>query len=759
MVRLRDALCNALRGAAMDWSRRIFLAHAGMALTWNAANIRSMHAQQPAAAARRSSAGFDFAHAAAGPDWYGRPMRWAQLAFVEDDPGNYDPAFWLDYFKRIHADAACLSAGGVVAFYPTEVPLHYRSKWLGNADTFGDLVAGCRKQGMNILARTDSHACHQDAYDAHPDWIAVDEHGNKQRHPSDPELWITCALGPYSFVFMNDVHREIMQRYMPDGIFTNRWSGSGMCYCDHCRTSFKAYANLDLPRSANPQDPARHAYSAWRQKTLFEVWDTWNATIRSVNPNASYIANAGGGALSDLDMKHIGELSPTLFADRQARSGLTPPWANGKNAKEYRATMGNKPIGGIFSVGVEERLRWKDSVQSADEIRLWVADGIAQGLRPWFTKFNAKPLDPRWMPVVENIYKWHYANEGYLRNERSLAQVGMVYSQQTATYYGGPEAHSKVEDATLGYYQALVESRIPFDMVHDGLLDEHHLAQYRVLVLPNIAALSDAQCEHLSAFVQRGGGLVATFETSLYNADGVRRQQFGLSSLFGAAYQGGTDRNMLNSYLQLDHAGEAATGLLAGMDDVPRMINAANQVKSTPLTAGYHAAAGIIGSYPDLPMEEVFREKPAATSGPGVYANSQGKGRVVYFPGDVDRTFWETLNPDQGHLLRNAVLWAANQSQPVTVEGKGILDVALWQQRNSITVHLVNLTNPMMMKGPIRELIPSPPQLVKLRIAKAPRRARFLSTGKPATYTFQSGILAIHVPPIELHEVIALDLA
>src|SRR6185437_14149934 len=39
--------------------------------------------------------------------WYDRPMRWAQVAFVEDDPGNYDPAFWLDYFKKTHVDAAC----------------------------------------------------------------------------------------------------------------------------------------------------------------------------------------------------------------------------------------------------------------------------------------------------------------------------------------------------------------------------------------------------------------------------------------------------------------------------------------------------------------------------------------------------------------------------------------------------------------------------------------------------------------------------
>ena len=191
--------------------------------------------------------------------WYSRPMRWAQLSFVEDDPGNYDQQFWLDYFKRIHADATILNAGGCVAFYPTEIPLHYRSKWLGNMDTFGDIAKGCRALGMNVVARTDPHACHQDVYDAHPDWLTVDANGNKRRHESDPNFWLTCALGPYNFEFMTSVHKEIMTKYMPDGIFTNRWAGNGMCYCEHCQTNFHAFSGLDLPRTLDPQDKARRA--------------------------------------------------------------------------------------------------------------------------------------------------------------------------------------------------------------------------------------------------------------------------------------------------------------------------------------------------------------------------------------------------------------------------------------------------------------------------------------------------------------------
>src|SRR5213593_4025295 len=82
--------------------------------------------------------------AAGNSAWFDRPMRWAQLTLVENDPGRYDPAFWLDYFRRIHADAACLSAGGVVAYYPTRIPLHHRSAWMGDGDPFGDLLDGCQ---------------------------------------------------------------------------------------------------------------------------------------------------------------------------------------------------------------------------------------------------------------------------------------------------------------------------------------------------------------------------------------------------------------------------------------------------------------------------------------------------------------------------------------------------------------------------------------------------------------------------------------
>lgn len=693
-------------------------------------------------------------------DWFDRPMRWAQLTLVENDPGQYDPQFWLDYFKRTHSDAACLSAGGVVAYYPTKIPLHHRSDWMKDFDPFGELLAGCRKQNMVVLARTDPHAVHQDVYDAHPDWIAVDAEGKKRRHWASPELWVTCALGPYNFEFMTEVHKEIMALYKVDGIFSNRWAGSGMCYCEHCQRNFRAAYNMDLPRTNDPQQPAQRNYILWKQQRLFELWRLWDGEIRKLNPQARYIANSGGGALSSLDMKTIGELSDILFADRQARRGLMTPWSNGKNGKEYRAAMGRKAIGGIFSVGVEEPYRWKDSVQSEAEIRIWVAEGTANGLRPWFTKFSGTLYDRRWLNVVEDIYGWHFKAEKYLRNEAPLARVAMVYSQQTATFYGGTRAQTKVEDHTEGFYHSLIEARIPFEMVHDRLLDAAHIDQFKLLILPNIAALSDQQCNQLREYVQQGGSVIATYETSLYDEWGVRRKEFGLADLFGVKFKGRIESPMQNSYLQLekDAAGKFHP-LLAGLEDAGRIINGVSRVE-TEATEKTPMPLTVIPSYPDLPMEMVYpRVKNSGIA--GVHLREVGKGRVVYFPWDIDRTFWEVMSPDHGLLLGNAVRWALNEEPIVAVTGQGVLDVTVWRQKESMTVHLVNLTNPMMMKGPFRELIPIGEQKVRVRLpqGKQVKKLRLLVSERPIRFAESAGVLTLAVPSILAHEVIAIDFA
>jgi len=684
-------------------------------------------------------------------------MRWAQLTLVEDDPVHYDSAFWLDYFKRTRSEGVCLSGGGCVAYYPTQIPYHHRSAWLGDRDVLGELVSGCRKLGMSVLVRTDPHATYDDLKAAHPDWIAVDAEGNPRRHWSSPEMWVTCAYGPYNFEFMTSVHKEIMARYQPDGIFLNRWDGSGECYCLHCRENFKSATGFDLPRTSDPQDPVRRTYFLWRQQRLISLLDLWNDEIRAVNPQASVIPNNGSGALVGLDAIETSRRAPMLTADRQARRGLAAPWLIGKSAKEYRATMGNKPVIGLFGVGLEEPYRWKDSVTSTAEIRIWVLDAVANGMVPWFSKFSGTLHDERWLKGVEDLYLWTEKNQPYLANRRPLARVALVYSQQTAWFYGGDHAEAKVENYALGWYQALVESRIPFEMVHDRLLDAEHLAPYKTLILPNLAALSGAQCDQLRAFVAKGGSIIATHETSLYDERGAPRKNFALADLFGVDWTGKAQSPMLNSYIRLEHEALPDHPLFAGLEDAPRIINGVSRLEVKARERFAENPFTLIPSYPDLPMEKVY-PRVARTDISCLYLR-QPAGRVAYFPFDLDRTFWEVLCADHLKLLRNTVLWANHEAPMVEVEGPGLLDVTAWRNQASVTIHLVNLTNPMTMKGPYRDFFPIGPQTLTIRLPDGlhAKQARLLVAEKSVAIERSGATLTITVPSILDHEVVAID--
>jgi hypothetical protein len=119
------------------------------------------------------------------------------------------------------------------------------------------------------------------------------------------------------------------------------------------------------------------------------------------------------------------------------------------------------------------------------------------------------------------------------------------------------------------------------------------------------------------------------------------------------------------------------------------------------------------------------------------------------------------LDVDHGKLIANAVLWANKEPQPLTVKGAGVLDVSIWTQKDSMTVHLVNLTNPMMMKGPVRDIIPIGRQQVRLRVPAGKRihKAHLLVAKRDVPHHESNGYIEIEVPSVSLHEVIALDYA
>ncbi len=140
--------------------------------------------------------------------------------------------------------------------------------------------------------------------------------------------------------------------------------------------------------------------------------------------------------------------------------------------------------------------------------------------------------DRRWQAVGHDFLSWQAANDQHFHNIRSLASVALVVAQKSNRLYKAPPGTDGL-DSVQGMYSILTEARVPFDVVLSDDLSAEKLKDYSVLILPNVAWMSDAQKSQIEAFVQHGGSLMATFETGLYDENGKPRSDFALADLFG----------------------------------------------------------------------------------------------------------------------------------------------------------------------------------------------------------------------------------
>jgi hypothetical protein len=231
------------------------------------------------------------------------------------------------------------------------------------------------------------------------------------------------------------------------------------------------------------------------------------------------------------------------------------------------------------------------------------------------------------------------------------------------------------------------------------------------LVLPNVALLSDAQCERLRAYVRAGGSLLATFETSLYDEKNQRRGDFGLADVFGIRKAGeviGTNGNAFYARIERQH------DVLNSFKDTNWLPGAEHRVPIAPVA---NPVLTVVPGFVAYPPELAYPQIPQ-TSEPAVVLQEKGTSRLAYFSGDIERTMLVSGEADLSHLLRNTVKWIARDNQPVSVEGPGLIEAFAWETEPGFALHLLNYTNPNAHRGWIRDFYSIGAQTVKFEIPK-----------------------------------------
>ena len=260
------------------------------------------------------------------------------------------------------------------------------------------------------------------------------------------------------------------------------------------------------------------------------------------------------------DLRKICQRSEMLLLDHQSRTESTGFQQNGDAGKLVHGMLGwNKLVPESMALyqapSHPGEVSFRLSSKPPEEARLWMLEGIAGGIQPWWHHVGAYHEDRRMYNTAQPVFQWHKTNEHYLMNRIPVAAVGVVWSQRNTDYFGRDQARNLVDLPYYGFTQALIRARIPYLPVHADDVGKES-AKFAVLILPNLGALSNEQCALLRKHAQEGGSLIATGSTSLFDEWGESRHDFALADLFSAhAPAGMVDRKVttesVHSYLRL----------------------------------------------------------------------------------------------------------------------------------------------------------------------------------------------------------------
>jgi len=261
--------------------------------------------------------------------------------------------------------------------------------------------------------------------------------------------------------------------------------------------------------------------------------------------------------------------------------------------------------------------------------------------------------------------------------------------------------------------------------------------------------MSDAQAHSITEFVRGGGALIASHETSLYDADGNKRTKLALAEVLGAEYDPASTTTVArNGYLcrRQPHPMTAwmrQTSVLpfSGRINPVRLVGGA----AAPLVYGYTARAAN--------PEEM--ENPVRTDVPLLIANTFSAGKAVYLPCDLDRFYFVSRVDDARRMLGSAVAWALAQGLPFTTSAPAEVGVALSEKPGFTFVHLVNAIG----GRPQGEVVRVRDLEFDLRVGSKVKSVRTLRGGAALPFEARDGRIRFTVPVLGAYEVVAIESA
>lgn len=582
----------------------------------------------------------------------------------------------------------------------------------------------------------------------HPDWRQVDGAGKS-----------ALVFNNYSAMCMNTPYREVVRgqlkelagEYESDGVWLDiSYIFPGRCHCPACQRAFRQEFGRPMPAAPKPGSADMARYQEFRRRTRREFITDLVTTVRGIRGKDFPVGwnHAGDIDFAQIEVDRLATLSSCEFHAPEFDEG-------------YYKAAGMRGLNKPFELMMPECMSgWGEwTVSPVATMKAMGAIALSSG-GALNLGHVVVPSGPQAGvvagPVVEHyaaMSRWLAPREEACRGLKPTpcAAILTPAANQRAQSVGTGTAYDVTPDGVHGAHRVLLDTHWPADLLSEDALDR--LAQYEVVLLPEIRHVPAPFVKALDAYVRKGGTLIVEGRTGSLDADGKALRDFSVASLTGSHLRSAceyTNRYIVGLPDELA-AGLPAMPLLARSPDGFAEIRTDAEVLARFMDPEYEAT----------PQRHVYHQHahPAVTTdSPAITLRRLGKGRVVHVVAPLSASYWLTGHPWPRMLMGN-ILRAFVPNPLLRVDAPPSVRVTAMAGERRLAVHFVCWHQEPKTHGPSFVETETPVSGMGLSVrGRAPRRVLHVdSRAREIPFTCVDGRIEIRPAAVRTHALIVVE--
>ncbi len=628
-----------------------------------------------------------------------------------------------------------------------------------NFSTLKDYLSVAHKKNIRVIIYFNVHAILSSYAHKHPEWQQIKDEGNPIEDVYGVDSSFCINSGWREEVFQT--LRKLVQ-YEIDGVF---YDGpiffSSTCYCDSCKKLFREKYGKPIPLKTEMESMREnhgwHELLEFQSDSIARFLRDSNKIIKDANPGILLYMNGNTLAPSwptGRDNRKIVKETDILGAEGGFLYGAMeePIYKPGAMAKLLESQAGGKPTV-VFDAAKQGP--WTFSTLPPGEISLLYSQTITHQANVWLAICDSPEPHKDEMDVIRKYNKFIKENPDPFFKTQSLSKIALLWPQEAGNYYSGSSVpHTdftkemksanagNLSDEFYGFYDGLSRLHYPFDVIdEESLIDD--LSRYELIILPNATCFKKEAVRKIRDFVNSGGNLISSFETSLYNETGTKLNDFQLNDVFGTESAG----NIFGP-LNWDYA------IIKDVDHFS-LKGIRQKYVYAPIFGLQTKSRANLPMFFSRPLPGSYAASPSATEFPFMIENNFGKGRSVYIAGTFGGSLYRFRFPEYYRIIDNIV--SGLTTPLISLENApSSLEVNLRKKKNSIFLYIINFTSEM--KRPIQRILPVNNIKINLYVDKEVRGINSLWSYKKIEFTRTVGKVDFVLPEIKDYEVIEIQI-